>query len=134
MGRGSLDSPKIRKLIDLMADPTNALTQREMADALGVSRRTIRRWKGMPGFADSLYTQLVQQTGADIHLVFKALMRQAVTGDVRAAKMLLDLVGRLSPGGFAGQEPQTLQEWVEAVAREERTDEQESAGAGSGKS
>ena len=119
MGRCSLGSRRVRSLINLMADPTNAMTQREMADALGVSPGTIRRWKRIPGFADALYRRLVELTGADLHRVFRALMRQAVKGDVRAAKMLLDLVGRLAPAGDGGAAPGTLRDWVEAVALEE---------------
>ena len=51
----SLKSRRVQALIDLMADPTNAMTQAQMADALGVSTRTVRRWKRLPGFGDALW-------------------------------------------------------------------------------
>jgi len=130
--KGSLGSRRVQALIDLMADPTNAMTQAQMADALGLSPRTVRRWKRLPEFGDALCGRIVELMRADLHLVFKALMRESLRGNVPASKLLLDEVGRLKRGELNAPARRTLQEWVESIAALSTTTDGEEEGVDGG--
>lgn len=69
-------------------------TQMELAETLGVSRRTLQRWKKLPGFQDAVYGEVRRHLDWRLPEILEALATKAETGDVPAIALSLKVAGR----------------------------------------
>lgn len=69
-------------------------TQAQLAKTLGVNRRTLQRWKKLPGFQDAVYDEVRRHLDWRLPDILKALGDKATTGDVPAIKLCLEVTGR----------------------------------------
>jgi len=65
-----------------------------LAKALGVDRKTLQRWKKLPGFQDAVYDEVRRHLDWRLPDILKALGDKAMTGDVPAIALSLKVAGR----------------------------------------
>jgi hypothetical protein len=96
-----------RALQGLLADPFDSRPAGEKADELGIGEEKLRRWSEDLEFWGEVYVRLRTRLEAMLPRVLGAVLSKSIdTGDVPAAKLLLQLAGKLSDdaGAKAGSE------------------------------
>lgn len=83
----------------ILADPTEARTDEEIAQYLGVTRQTLWNWRQLDGFCDEAYNILQRNISGKLGKVFAGLMKRANTGDSSAARLILEAIGKLKVQG-----------------------------------
>ena len=71
------------------------LTIKELADVLGISSRTIDKWKTDPNFMDAIYDRYMVLFGGELPAVLNAMIREAKSGNVQAGRLVLEHSGKL---------------------------------------
>ena len=79
--------------IDLLADPS--MTQKAVAEKLGVHQNTMTNWMKLPEFQTELRKSVVRNRRKGAPKVLEALEREALKGNAAAAKLYLQAVGYL---------------------------------------
>lgn len=93
--------PKQLQLMEIIArgqkdEDGNPLTWREIAKRLGVTRKTIRAWRNLPGFADATYDRAKEIIGSRLPKVLDAMADAAIEEhEVPAARLTLEVCGKL---------------------------------------
>ncbi|NMD69612.1 hypothetical protein HHO41_04865 [Bacillus sp. DNRA2] len=84
--------------IKYLAQPKNGgLTQDQIAEAVGVTRMTLHRWKQDIEFQDELKREIGRNTMNRIPDVLEAMFKSATQhGSANAAKLILQSVGMLT--------------------------------------
>ena len=72
--------------------------QRDFAEHIGVTPKTLSVWKKIPGFVDAVYARAKYYQGARVGSVLDALAKEAEGGDVPAIKLYLQVMGLWQPG------------------------------------
>ncbi len=85
--------PKKTLAIDYCAY-TN-LTNKEVAVKVGVSEASINKWKQDPNFIDAVYEKYMLKFGLEIPNILDAVVREAVSGNMVAARLALEHSGKL---------------------------------------
>ena len=80
--------------IELKATNPN-LTVKEIAKQLGINKRTIIRWRTDPNFLDAIDKRYMVVLGGEIPAVTHAMIREAKSGNVQAARLLMEFSGKL---------------------------------------
>ena len=71
------------------------LTIAELALELGVTDRTIKRWRTDPNFMDAIYDRYMVLFGGELPAVLNAMIREAKSGNVQAGRLVLEHSGKL---------------------------------------
>ena len=71
------------------------LTIKDLADVLGISSRTIDKWKTDPNFMDAIYDRYMVLFGGELPAVLNAMIREAKSGNVQAGRLVLEHSGKL---------------------------------------
>ena len=80
--------------VEMLALSPN-LTQKDLADKLGVEARTVSNWLNSPSFIDLLYKRYMETAGRELPLVIDAMIREAKHGNVQAGRLILEHFGKL---------------------------------------
>ena len=67
----------------------------ELAGRIGVGRDTIVRWRKRVDFIDAVYDRYMQLLGLDLPAVLFSMVREAKSGNVQAARLILEHSGKL---------------------------------------
>ena len=107
-------TPKQEKAIRGLGDPTRAGTLEEFSRSIGISERTLRRWRRIPEFREAVRRETLAAAELDLPRIFRTLAGRAIDGDVRAARLVLQATGfldhgnRLSVSLALGRSPEAL--------------------------
>ena len=71
------------------------LTVKELAIELGVTERTIVKWRTDPNFMDAIYDRYMVLFGGELPAVLNAMIREAKSGNVQAGRLVLEHSGKL---------------------------------------
>ena len=71
------------------------LTVKELAIELGVTERTIVKWRTDPNFMDAIYDRYMVLFGGGLPAVLNAMIREAKSGNVQAGRLVLEHSGKL---------------------------------------
>jgi len=71
------------------------MTEKQIADKIGVSRSCIQNWKRMPEFIDAVYDRYMLHFGLEIPSVLDSMIREAKAGNVQAGRLILEHSGKL---------------------------------------
>ena len=71
------------------------MTLQQIADKIGVSKASIKKWKATPEFVDAVYDLYMTQFGLEIPQVLDAMIREAKAGNVQAGRLILEHSGKL---------------------------------------
>ena len=66
-----------------------------MASELGITERTIVKWRTDPNFMDALYDRYMVLFGGELPAVLSAMIREAKSGNVQAGRLVLEHSGKL---------------------------------------
>jgi len=86
---------KERLLAVEMLAVTPHLTQKDLAESLGVTTPTVRTWLSDPLFIDVLYKRFMEVAGKELPFVISAMIREAKAGNVQAGRLVLEHFGKL---------------------------------------
>ncbi len=81
-------------------------TQEEFADKIGVTSRTLGRWKKLDGFSDAVIIRAREIIREDLAEIYGATRREAIGGSFQHAKLLLEVSGEyVEKRGFSSEDP-----------------------------
>jgi transcriptional regulator with XRE-family HTH domain len=83
--------------IEYLADPLSDFTQEEVAQKVGVSRRTISRWLKNPEFIEALQHEVTRRKYQVRPAAWRALVKKVVAGDVAALKLFFTMIHEYIP-------------------------------------
>ena len=87
-------SPKQRVAIEYIAMNPGS-TRKEIASHVGVTDITIYDWQKNPHFVDAVYETYMTKFGFQLPSVLEAMIREALTGNVQAGRLVLEHSGKL---------------------------------------
>lgn len=76
----------------------------EIAKELGVSTMTLWHWKNTPGFWGQVYEFVKSDLGSELVEVWRSVILQAKSGDINAAKLVLQEVARIEDQNYNEQQ------------------------------
>jgi hypothetical protein len=79
----------------LLVKDIKRVTMAEIAGAVGVSERTIQRWRHLPEFRTEYKRRAVEVLGDNLPLVLGTLEKKALSGNVKALELYLRVTGVL---------------------------------------
>ena len=65
-----------------------SLTVKELALEIGVTERTIVKWRTDPNFMDAIYDRYMVLFGGELPSVLNAMIREAKSGNVQAGRLV----------------------------------------------
>ena len=71
------------------------LTVKDLALELGITERTIVKWRTDPNFMDAIYDRYMVLFGGELPAVLSAMIREAKSGNVQAGRLVLEHSGKL---------------------------------------
>jgi len=71
------------------------LTQKAIAEEVGVSYQSILNWFNDPKIIDTIYKRYMEIRGMRLPMVVDAMIREAETGNVQAGRLVLEHFGKL---------------------------------------
>ena len=71
------------------------LTNKEVAKKVGVSVDSVNKWRQDPNFIDAVYDKYMLKFGLEIPNILDAVVREAVSGNMVAARLALEHSGKL---------------------------------------
>lgn len=77
----------------LPKDKRTPKTEEEFAQQIGVTDRTLRRWKQLPGFWDGVRNEARANLKAAIGRIYGALIQEAESGNFQHIKLALEMLG-----------------------------------------
>ena len=80
--------------IDLFAFQPQ-ITIQEVANKIGVSKKTVMMWREDPNFIDAIYDRYMVEFGFQLPSVLNAMVREAQAGNVQAGRLILEHSGKL---------------------------------------
>lgn len=80
--------------IELTATNPN-LSVKEIAKELGISDRTLIKWRSDPNFLEAVEKRYMVVLGSKIPAITEAMVREAQTGNVQAARLVYEFAGKL---------------------------------------
>ena len=85
---------KQRKAVEMIATQPE-IKNAVIAKELDVSERSVRRWRADPLFIDKSYERFMEVSGNMLPQVVRAMVREALSGNVRAGEIVLKHYGKL---------------------------------------
>jgi hypothetical protein len=92
--KGKSWSRKQLLVIELLATNPH-LTHKTIAKKAGISDRTLRRWKRLPGFWDAVEERTKEYLKENLPKMLHALMKEAKKGKVKHGKLILEYLEKL---------------------------------------
>ena len=83
-----------QEAIELLATDTR-VSNRELAKQLGINKETLRRWMGDKDFIDAIYHRYMEVAGKYLPAVIQAQIQEPMSGNTRAAALILKHFGKL---------------------------------------
>ena len=80
--------------IELTATNPN-LSVKDIAKELGISDRTLIKWRSDPNFLEAVEKRYMVVLGSKIPAITEAMVREAQTGNVQAARLVYEFAGKL---------------------------------------
>jgi phage terminase small subunit len=80
-------------LVELLADLGDKQTKEQKAKAAGYHPKTVYRLLRRPEIREAIQTRVRQNLGVDLARVFAVLVEAAVSGNIKAAELLLKAAG-----------------------------------------
>ena len=80
--------------IELFSHNIN-ISNKEVADAIGVSAPTLRYWLSNSEFVEKIYNRYMEVSGIEIPAVVQAMIEEAKRGNVQAGRLILEHFGKL---------------------------------------
>ena len=71
------------------------ITVKDLAFELGITERTIVKWRTDPNFMDAIYDRYMVLFGGELPAVLSAMIREAKSGNVQAGRLVLEHSGKL---------------------------------------
>jgi len=71
------------------------LTVKDLALELGITERTIVKWRTDPNFMDAIYDRYMVLFGGELPAILNAMIREAKSGNVQAGRLVLEHSGKL---------------------------------------
>ena len=71
------------------------MTVQQVADKLGVTKKTVLQWREDPNFIDAVYDKYMLKFGLELPNILDAVVREAVSGNMVAARLALEHSGKL---------------------------------------
>ena len=71
------------------------ITVKDLASELGITERTIVKWRTDPNFMDAIYDRYMVLFGGELPAVLSAMIREAKSGNVQAGRLVLEHSGKL---------------------------------------
>jgi len=84
---------KVRALELMVMQPS--MTQKDIAEEVGVTRATIYAWLKDPEFVEVFYEKYMVTFGAKLPSVLQSMIREAESGNVQAGRLVLEHSGKL---------------------------------------
>tara|TARA_R100001463_G_scaffold53211_2_gene104182 strand:+ start:221 stop:877 length:657 start_codon:yes stop_codon:yes gene_type:complete len=72
-----------------------SITLEQVANKIGVSKKTIENWRSDPNFLDACYDRYMIEFGSQLPSVLNAMVREAQAGNVQAGRLVLEHSGKL---------------------------------------
>lgn len=85
--------------IHILADPLEVRNDDDIAESLKVSRQTLWNWRQIDGLVEESYNILIKNLQGRLGKVFAGLFKKASQGDTQAARLILELIGKLKAPG-----------------------------------
>ena len=73
------------------------VTEALLAQSLGITDRTIRRWKEQPEFTDAITARARELLNSDLPQIYAAMVREALKGNFQHIKLAFEMTGEYSP-------------------------------------
>lgn len=91
--------------IQWLANPLEKVppSQEMLADELGISRSTLKRWRKLPGFPDAVNERAQEMIRDDVPKLLRAGVQHALAGKFEYWKALLQMAGVIAPDKPGGQ-------------------------------
>ena len=86
--------PEKQLAVELFASQPN-MTVSEIAIQVGVTPKTMSNWRQDPKFIDAIYERYMELFGAELPAVLNAMIREGKSGNVQAARLVLEHSGKL---------------------------------------
>ncbi len=86
-------TPEQLKAIEMMATPGEKMTIVRISQEVGVSERTIYRWKQQPEFIAAVNNLAYELLRGKLPEVYDALIEKAVEGNTKAIELMLKYAG-----------------------------------------
>ena len=87
-------NPKKKHAIELSA-LSPELSQKQIAEQLGIPYETLKTWRRNPDYMDAIYNRYMVEFGSELPAVLKAMVREAKSGNVQAGRLVLEHSGKL---------------------------------------
>ena len=71
------------------------ITVQQVADKLGVTKKSVLMWREDPNFIDAIYDRYMVEFGSQLPSVLNAMVREAQAGNVQAGRLVLEHSGKL---------------------------------------
>ena len=71
------------------------ITVKDLAFELGITERTIVKWRTDPNFMDAIYDRYMVLFGGELPAILNAMIRAAKSGNVQAGRLVLEHSGKL---------------------------------------
>lgn len=86
-------SNKRLKAIELLAQ--GGMTHSEVAEAIGISPRTLSTWKTKPDFVDAIINRSRELIRAELPSIYSQLKKKSISGSHQHIKILFDHLDKL---------------------------------------
>ena len=87
-------SPQQLTAIELFCtNPT--ITQIQIADTVGVDKRTVNAWFANQNFVEAVYERYMEMSGIHLPEVIQSMIEEAKAGNVQAGRLVLEHFGKL---------------------------------------
>ena len=83
-----------QQAIEILATDTQ-VSNRKLADQLGINKETLRQWMNDKDFIDAIYHRYMEVAGKYLPAVIQAQITEAMSGNTRAAELILKHFGKL---------------------------------------
>lgn len=94
MDKNKKVTAKQMQVAQMLANPDETLTKREISEACNISRATLYNWLADENFNKYLDSIIYKYTDAEVAEVWKSLCRKAKNGDVNAIKLFFEMKGK----------------------------------------
>ena len=80
--------------IDLYVNNPN-ITHKEVCETLGISEKVLLNWRKDSNFVDKVYNRYRAEVGMYLPAVIKAMINEALQGNVQAGRLILESAGKM---------------------------------------
>ena len=94
MGKSLRTIKAKQEAIEMLASNAK-MSNRELAETIGVNKETIRAWMNDKDFIDAIYHRYMEVAGKYLPAVIQAQIQEAMAGNTRAAELILKHFGKL---------------------------------------